>query len=141
MRNRIIALLMAFFGAFCFYAIYLGGSFLTSCKPTKNYSMVEYASETDNKFYQKMTQMERNSTLIFNGFPTSLTSILSLNTVPGDTITNAGDSTLVLVSRDLNREDINKYPYYIIKDKHENIWKLSRHNDEFHLTRLDKTQE
>jgi len=104
------------------------------------YSQVEYASETDNKFYQKMVNMERNSTLHFDGFPTSLTSILFLNTAPGDSIVNAGDSTLILVSRDLNRTDINKYPYYVIKDEKNNLWSLFRHNDKYRLTRLDESE-
>ena len=104
------------------------------------YSQVEYASETDNKLYQKMTKMKRNSTLLFNGFPASLTSILFLNTAPGDSIVNAGDSTLILVSRDLNRTDINKYPYYVIKDEKNNLWSLFRHNDKYRLTRLDESE-
>ena len=84
--------------------------------------------------------MERNSKLHFDGFPASLTSILFLNTAPGDSIVNAGDSTLILVSRDLNRTDINKYPYYVIKDKKNNLWSLFRHNDKYRLTRLDESE-
>ena len=99
---------------------------------------VEYASETDNKFYQKMISMERNTTLQFNGFPASLTSILSKDLKPRERILNCGDDTLILASRDLDRTDINKYPYYIIKDTKNNYWSIYRHNDKFLLTREDE---
>jgi hypothetical protein len=138
MRDFIFSLLMVAFGAFLACAGIVGYDVISSYK--KNYSQVEYASETDNKLYQKMTKMKRNSTLLFNGFPASLTSILFLNTAPGDSIVNAGDSTLILVSRDLNRTDINKYPYYVIKDKKNNLWSLFRHNDKYRLTRLDESE-
>ncbi len=138
MRDFIFSLLMVAFGAFLACAGIVGYDVISSYK--KNYSQVEYASETGNKFYQKMIEMERNTTLHFDGFPTSLTSILFLNTQPGDKIINAGDSTLTLVSRDLNRTDINRYPYYVIKDNCGNVWTLFRHNDKFRLTRKDETE-
>ena len=102
------------------------------------YSQVEYASETDNKFYQKMTELERNQTLHFNGFPASLTSILFKNLRPGDRILNCGDEPLTLVHEDLDRTNINKYYYYIIKDTKNNYWSLYRHNDKFRLSRIDE---
>jgi hypothetical protein len=105
------------------------------------YSQVEYASETDNKFYQKMTKMKRNSALLFNGFPASLTSILFKDLKPGERILNCGDESLILLFEDLNRTDINRYYYYIIKDTHNNYWSLYRHNDKFRLTRIDENKE
>jgi hypothetical protein len=119
-------------------AIPVGYKMLSSYK-TKNYQ-VEYASETDKKFYQKMVEMKKNSTLIFNGFPTCLTSILSYKTKPGDAILYTETDTLYLVCRDLNRADINRYPCYVIKDNHNQIWSLFRHNDKFHLNREDETK-
>lgn len=123
-------------------ALFLLG-LLVGQKTTKAYekidnSQVEYASETDNKFYQKMTGMERNTTLEFNGFPASLTSILFKDLKPREEILNCGDDTLILVSRDLDRTDINKYPYYIIKDTKNNYWSIYRRNDKFLLTRQDE---
>jgi hypothetical protein len=138
MEKRIFRFLMVIFALVMANTIVVGYDVISAYK--ENYSQVEYASETDNKFYQKMIEMERNQTLHFNGFPTSLTSILFLNTQPGDKIINAGDSTLTLVSRNLNRTDINRYPYYVIKDNHGNVWTLFRHNDKFRLTRKDERE-
>lgn len=103
-----------------------------------DHSKVEYASQTDNKFYQKMISLERNTTLVFNGFPASLTGILFLK--PGDEILSTETDTLSLVFEDLNRQDVNRYPYYVLKDNHNNIWSLYRHNDKFLLTREDETK-
>lgn len=105
-----------------------------------NYSQVEYASETDNKFYQKIEKLERNQTLHFTGFPTSLTSILSKNLKPGEKILNCGDEPLTLVFKDLDMTDINRYYFYIIKDTKDNYWSLHRHNDKFRLTRIDEVR-
>ena len=102
------------------------------------YSQVEYASETDNKFYQKMIELKRNQTLHFDGFPASLTSILFKNLRPGDRILNCGDEALTLMFEDLDRSNINKYYYYIIKDTKNNYWSLYRHNDKFRLSRINE---
>jgi len=139
LEKKIFRFLMVLFAFSMLNAIAVGYSMLSSYK--ENYSQVEYASETDNKFYQRMVDLERNHTLHFNGFPASLTSILFLNIMPGDTILNAGDNKLILLFRSLNRRDINKYPYYIIKDMHNNYWSLYRHNDKFLLTRMDEKRE
>jgi hypothetical protein len=40
---------------------------------------------------------------------------------------------------DLDRTNINKYYYYIIKDSKNNYWTLFRHNNKFRLTREDET--
>lgn len=100
---------------------------------------VECASETNEKFYKKMVAMKRNSTLIFNGFPTCLTDILSHRN-PGDEILTTGTDTLYLVDWDLNRTDINRYPCYIVKDNHDNLWSIFRHNENFHLNRVDEVK-
>ena len=118
-----------------------GAKVKASYEKINNYSQVEYASETDNKFYQKMIKLERNQTLHFNGFPSSLTSILFKNLKPGERILNCGDESLILLFEDLNRTDINRYYYYIIKDTHNNYWSLYRHNDKFRLTRIDEKKE
>ena len=102
------------------------------------YSQVEYASETDNKFYQKMIELKRNQTLHFDGFPAFLTSILFKNLRPGDRILNCGDEALTLMFEDLDRSNINKYYYYIIKDTKNNYWSLYRHNDKFRLSRINE---
>ena len=93
---------------------------------------VEYASTTNTNFYKKMVEMKRNSTLVFNGFPTCLTSILHTHTQPGDEILATETDKLYLVYWDLNRADINRYPCYIVKDNHDNLWSIFRHNENFH---------
>lgn len=100
---------------------------------------VESASTTNQKFYKKMVEMKRNSTLIFNGFPTCLTDILSRR-IPGDEILATGTDTLYLVDWDLNRADINRYPCYIVKDNHDNLWSIFRNNENFHLNRVDEVK-
>ena len=139
MKDLLHSLLMVAFGAFLTCASIVGCAAYSAYK--EYYSQVEYASETDNRFYQKMINMERNQTLDFNGFPTSLNSILFLKIAPGERILNCGDEPLILLFRDLNREDINRYPYYIIKDTHNNYWSLKRHNDKFRLTRINEVWE
>ena len=136
MENKNSRFLMVIFALVIANTIYVGYDMISTYK--ENYSQVEYASETDNKFYQKMTELERNQTLHFNGFPTSLTSILFKNLKPGDRILNCGDEPLTLVHKDLDRTNINKYYYYIIKDSKNNYWSLYRHNDKFRLSRIDE---
>jgi hypothetical protein len=138
MKHFVISLVMVAFGALLACTSIVGYAIYSSYE--ENHSQVEYASETDNKFYQKMIEMERNTSLYFDGFPTSLTSILFKNLEPGEKILNCGDEPLTLVSRDLNRTDINRYPYYVIKDAHGNVWTLFRHNNKFRLTRKDETE-
>jgi len=138
MKDFLFSLLMVAFGAFLSCASIVGYVVYSSYK--ENYSQVEYASETDNKFYQEMIDLERNQTLHFNGFPASLTSILFKNLKPGEKILNCGDEPLILLFEDLNRTDINRYYYYIIKDTHNNYWSLKRHNDKFRLTRIDEEE-
>lgn len=139
MEKRIFRFLMMLFAFSMLNAIAVGYSMISSY--SDNDSQVEYASETDNKFYQKMVDLERNHTLYFNGFPASLTSILFKNLKPGEKILNCGDEPLILLFEDLNRTDINKYYYYIIKDTHNNYWSLYRHNDKFRLTRIDEKKD
>lgn len=110
----------------------------TSYRKINNYSQVEYASKTNEKFYQKMLEMKRESTLIFNGFPTCLTGVFAYYIVPGDNILETPKDSLILLFRGLNYSDINRYPFYIFKDNHNNLWSLFRHNEEFHLTREDE---
>ena len=98
-------------------------------------SKVEYASETNSKFFQKMVNMDKNSTLTFDGFPTCLTSIF--NTPLGEEILSTEKDTLFFVFRGLNQQDINRYPYYILKDNQGNVWSLLRHNDKYILKRED----
>lgn len=129
-------------------AIPVGCNMISSCKNSKSevddtmdtnedYE-VECASKTNENFYQKMVEMERNSTLVFNGFPTCLASILYTHTQPGDEILATETDTLYLVDWDLNRADINRYPCYVVKDNHDNLWSIFRHNENFHLNRLDE---
>ena len=95
----------------------------------------EFATETNEKFYQKMVNMKENSCLVFDGFPTCLTDILSKP--PKDTILITETDTLSFIYRDLDRESINKYPYYVIQDTKDNFWSLHRHNDMYILIKKD----
>jgi len=97
-EKKVFRFLMAIFALVMANGIYVGYDVISTYK--ENYSQVEYASETDNKFYQKMIELERNQTLHFNGFPASLTSILFKNLKPGDKILNCGDEPLTLVAVD-----------------------------------------
>lgn len=135
-EKKAFRFLMVIFAIAMINTITIGYSLISSY--LDNYSQVEYASETDNKFYQKMIELERNQTLHFNGFPASLTSILFKNLRPGDKILNCGDEPLTLVHEDLDRTNVNKYYYYIIKDTKNNYWSLHRHNDKFRLKRIDE---
>ena len=137
-EKKVFRFLMVIFAIVMANTIYVGYDMISTYK--ENYSQVEYASETDNKFYQEMIDLERNQTLHFNGFPASLTSILFKNLKPGEKILNCGDEPLILLFEDLNRTDINRYYYYIIKDTHNNYWSLKRHNDKFRLTRIDEEE-
>jgi len=136
LEKKIFRFLMVLFAFSMLNAIAVGYSMISSY--ADNYSQVEYASETDNKFYQKMKELKRNQTLHFTGFPASLTSILFKDLQPGERILNCGDEPLTLVSKDLDRSNINRYYYYIIKDTNNNYWSLYRHNDRFRLTRIDE---
>lgn len=121
-----------------FFMGYLSGCLVTpSCKT--NISPEYYRVISYEKLYQTMANMERNSTLIFDEFPTPLEKVTQ--SMPGDSILISGSDTLSLVFRDLNREDkINRYPFYIMKDDKNNLWSLFRHNNEFHLTREDEAK-
>lgn len=81
-----------------------------------------------------MVDMEKNSTLTFDGFPACLTPLLGHINL-GDEIFTTNEDTLSFAFRGLDYEDINRYPYYVIKDNYENIWTLFRYNDKYILTR------
>jgi len=115
-------------------AVPVGFGIATSCK--NNPSKVEYASETNRKFYERLIKMDRNSTLTFYGFPACLTSIFNVSS--GDEILTVGEDTLYLVFRGLNYSDVNRYHFYIIKDNHNNLWSIFRHNEKFLLYREDE---
>ncbi len=138
-EKKVFRFLMALFAFVMINAISVGYLLISSY--LDKYSQVEYASETDNKFYQKIEKLERNQTLHFTGFPTSLTSILSMDLKPGEKILNCGDEPLTLVFKDLDITDINRYYYYIIKDTKDNYWSLHRHNNRFRLTRIDEIRK
>ena len=113
---------------------------LTGCNVRTSHinecSKVEYASETNAKFYQQMVDMERNTQIFFDGFPTCLTSVFYSQ--PGTQILTTPTDTLYFVKSDLNRSDPNKYPYFVVKDNHGNIWSIFRHNDKYRLIREDE---
>lgn len=138
LEKKIFPFLMALFAFSMLNAIVVGYDVISSYK--ENYSQVEYASETNERFYQEMVKMKKNTTRFFNGFPTCLTNILHSHTQPGDEILATEKDTVYYVLRDLNRTDINKYPFYVVKDNHNNLWSLFRHNDKFHLTRENETK-
>ena len=106
--------------------------------PSKiNYLPADYASETSEIFYQEMINLERNTTLKFNEFPKLLTP-LQTHIKPGDEILTTKTDTLYLLDRGIDYGDINRYPYYVIKDNNENFWTLFRHGDKYFLTREDE---
>lgn len=115
-------------------AVSAGLGMTTSCI-NKN-SEMEYASETNKKFYKRMTKMDKNEVITFHGFPACLTSIF--NITAGDEILAVGEDTLYLVYRGLNYNDVNRYHFYIIKDNHDNLWSIFRHNEKFLLYREDE---
>lgn len=102
------------------------------------HSRVEYCSETNEKFYQQMVGMERNTQKVFDGFPTCLTSVFYSQI--GAKILTTQTDTLYFVDRDLDRSTPNKYPYFVVKDNHGNIWSIVRHNDKYRLIREDEEQ-
>ena len=113
---------------------------LTGCNVTtsdNNYSKVEFASQTNEKFYQKMVDMERNTQIFFDGFPTCLTNVFYSKI--GEEILTTPTDTLYFADRNLDRSNPNKYPYYVVKDNHGNIWSIFRHNDKYRLIREDET--
>lgn len=136
-EKMVFRFLMVIFALVMANAIIVGYDVISSYKEN---SQVEYASETNERFYQEMVKMKKNTTRFYDGFPTCLTSILSYHTKPGDKILTTKSDTLYLVNWDLNRADINRYPYYVVKDNHKNVWTLFRYNDKFHLTRKDETK-
>jgi hypothetical protein len=110
----------------------LAGYLVSISRENKN-SQVEYASQTNQKFYQDMVKIKKGERLTFNGFPTCLTPVFHINN--GEEIFNTETDSLILVFRDLNRNDVNKYPYYVIEDNHKNKWSLFRHNANYFLYR------
>jgi len=112
----------------------------SSSQKQNNHSLekVEYASQTDEKFYQKMVDMERDSVIVFDGFPTCLVGVF--NSLPGDEILATKKDTVFFVYRDLNRDNVNNYPFYVIKDNNNNVWSIYRHNEKFRLIREDETK-
>ena len=114
---------------------------LAGCNPVSstNHLQEEYSSQTNEKFYQKMVDMEKNSTLTFDGFPACLTPLLGHINL-GDEIFTTNEDTLSFAFRGLDYEDINRYPYYVIKDNYENIWTLFRYNDKYVLTRENEKE-
>ena len=138
MSDKLFLIEMMFFFIILFNGICVGYTVISSY--IENYPKIEYASTTNEKFYQEMVKMDKNTTRFFNGFPTCLTGILSHQSKPGDKILTTEKDTLYLVDWNLNRTDINKYPYYVLKDNHGEIWTLFRHNDKFRLTKKDEKQ-
>lgn len=110
----------------------LAGYLVSISRENKN-SQVEYASQTNQNFYHDMVKIKKGKHLTFNGFPTCLTPILHINN--GEEIFSTETDSLTLVFRDLNRNDVNKYPYYVIEDNHKNKWSLFRHNANYFLYR------
>lgn len=104
--------------------------------PEKPQFKVEYASETDEKFYQEMIGMNRHSVILFNGFPTCLTDIL--NASPREEILTTETDTLFLAFQGFNHDGINNYRFYVVKDNHGNFWTLSRYNENYFLAKENK---
>ena len=121
--------------ALCIFFIISGA--IVGCQQKKSHEKapvkVEYASQTDNKFYKKMVDMERGSEIVFDGFPTCLVD--AFNALPGDEILVTRKDTVSFVSRYFSRDNVNNYPFYVIKDNHGNVWIIYRSNETFRLIR------
>lgn len=133
-KNTLIKMKYFIYSMVAVATLFIG--FLVGYKTTLSYHKkdeVEYASQTNQKFYQDMVKIKKGERLTFNGFPTCLTPILHINN--GEEIFNTETDSLILVFRDLNRNDVNKYPYYLIEDNHKNKWSLFRHNANYFLYR------
>ena len=138
-KKKLITFMKKFFEV-VLVALFFWVTFCVSCDIIsfyceKKYYQAEFSSQTNEKFYQKMVKMDIGSKKSFNGFPTCLTGIF--NSSPGETILTTETDTLYFVYRNLNDEDLNKYPFYIVMDNHDNAWSIFRHNEEFHLFRED----
>ena len=81
-KDKLFLIEMIFFFVILFNGICVGYSTISTY--TENYPKIECASVTNEKFYQKMVKMERNTTEFFNGFPICLISIRS--SLSGDVI-------------------------------------------------------
>ena len=134
MSDRLFLLEMIFFFVILLNGVSVGYSVISSY--IENHPRIEYASQTNEKFYQKMVKMERNTTEYFNGFPVCLIDVR--NSSPGDAVLTTEKDTLYLAFEGLNYKDVNRYPFYVIRDNKNNFWSLLRRNDKFHLTRRDK---
>ena len=134
MSDRLFLLEMIFFFVILLNGVSVGYSVISSY--IENHPRIEYASQTNEKFYQKMVKMERNTTEYFNGFPVCLIDVR--NSSPGDAVLTTEKDTLYLAFEGLNYKDVNRYPFYVIRDNKNNFWSLSRRNDRFHLTKRDK---
>lgn len=134
MKDKLFLVEMIVFFIILLNGVSVGHSLISSYM--ENHPRVECVSQTNEKFYQKMVKMERNSTEYFNGFPICLIDVR--NSSPGDAVLTTEKDTLYLAFEGLNYKDINRYPFYIIKDNKNNFWSLFRRNDKFHLTKRDK---
>ena len=134
MNNKMFFFLLAL----SFFFVITGA--IVGCQQKKSHEKpqfkVEYASETDEKFYQEMIGMNRHSVILFNGFPTCLTDIL--NASPGEEILTTETDTLFLAFQGFDQDGINNYRFYVVKDNHENFWTLSRYNENFFLAKDKK---
>lgn len=122
---------------FVLIIVLLIGAVCMGCHQKKSHekapTKVEYASKTDNKFYKKMVDMERGSEIVFDGFPACLVD--AFNALPGDEILVTRKDTVFFVSRYFSRDNVNNYPFYVIKDNHGNVWVIYRSNETFRLIR------
>lgn len=134
-KNQILIFLVALCLVAFFCAICVG---YYENKAYEAASKIEYCYETNEKFYQEMVSMERNTPRIFDGFPTCLTSVF-YSPIGAEILATPTD-TLYFADRDLNRSDPNKYPYFVVKDNHNNVWLIIRHNDKYCLIRKDEKQ-
>lgn len=136
MEKRVLLIEMAFFFIILLNGISVGYPIVSSY--IENHPKMEYVSETNEKFYKEMVNMERNTTEYFNGFPICLIDVMKGS--PGDVVLTTKTDTLYLFFKGLNYKDINRYPFYVIKDNKNNFWSLLRRNDKFHLTKRDKKE-
>jgi len=91
-------------------------------------------------FYQRMTRLEPCEQWVFKRFPRHLKD--AKKSVPGDIIISTKHDTLSLVCKYPNQADIeNRYPFYVFKDNHENVWSLFQYKKHLYVLYREDEEE
>lgn len=92
------------------------------------------------EFYPKAVNMKRGSSIRLYEFPKSLRRMRSAR--PGDCIFESGKDSVIFICSFPNQADtINRYPYYVFKDNHNNLWSFFQYKEHFYkLCREDEKE-